>query len=140
MKLREVVWKILKTGLLLSTLILILFFVGGSLYPGVVPPGNWPLEVTWTFLVVTLVVFIRAIWPPGKLERLIKVTKLFIVLLGGLIFLLVGFVMWVVIPPMVSGLSAWFYVFPAWILLQGSGMVVWAFIKSRELLIHPSDS
>ena len=114
--------------LLLSTFALVGLFWLGSLILPFIPSADWAIRTAWAFLLLCLVVFLKAILPETKRwEQLLVWIRTILVTITGVFFLLLG---------LAAGASSlyvgpWALVFTAWFMAQGLAMMVWALLYFR---------
>lgn len=85
--------------------------------------ADWQGRAIWTVLLYGLLIFLGAIWPPGRLSRWVAGLRKVVVLLTGLFFLLVAAF---AVAYLGGSLGSWVFAFAALFFFEGLVMVVWA--------------
>lgn len=129
---RPTVRRMARVILLVSTVSLVGFFALSSLIFQFLPGADWAIRLVWTLLLLTLFMFLRAIWPKGLMERWYFWLRTLLVIITGSFFLFLA----AAGAALSTSVGALAWIIVAWFSFQGLAMIVWALFDFKASTIH----
>lgn len=126
--LRKDAWAWAKALMLVSTGVFTFTFVATALLFDIYLGVNGFFRAFWGFMILGLVVFLRATWPPRLWRGWAIWAKTFLIVATGVIFVLTGIVGVALSPAP----DPWILALGLWLFLQCLGMTIWALLHFKR--------